>query len=135
MSKNDDLVWISQDKLSSIVPIVTISTALTANGGGGDYSAALLAKPIIDSFVNLMSVLFLARVVMSWYPKTDVTKFPYNAITWPTEPLLEPARALLPPAFGVDISAIAWVMLLSFTREILTGQQGILTLIERQGGI
>ena len=58
--------------------------------------------------------------------------FPFKAIIWPTEPLLVPVRSLVPPAFGVDISAIVWIMLLSFLREILTGPQGILTLIENQ---
>ena len=39
------------------------------------------------------------------------------------------ARAVLPPAFSVDMSAIVSVMLLSFCREVLTGQQGIRTLL------
>jgi YggT family protein len=90
----------------------------------------LVAKPALDILFNSMSVLFLARIIMSWYPKTDIKKFPYNAIVWPTEPLMIPARELLPPAFGVDISAIFWLGLLSFIREVLTGQQGILTLME-----
>jgi YggT family protein len=56
---------------------------------------------------------------------------PFKAFVWPTEPLLAPVRDLIPPAFGVDISAIVWIMLLSFVREILVGQQGMLTLIAR----
>ena len=92
--------------------------------------ALIVVKPTLDVLINTMSVLFLARTIMSWYPKTDIRKFPYNAIVWPTEPLMAPARELLPPAFGVDISSIFWLGLLSFVREILTGQQGILTLIE-----
>lgn len=90
----------------------------------------IVVKPSLDILINTMSVLFLARTIMSWYPKTDIKKFPYNAIVWPTEPLMAPARELLPPAFGVDISSIFWLGLLSFVREILTGQQGILTLME-----
>ena len=92
--------------------------------------ALIVVKPTLDVLINTMSVLFLARTIMSWYPKTDIRKFPYNAIVWPTEPLMAPARELLPPAFGVDISSIFWLGLLSFVREILTGQQGILTLME-----
>ena len=96
-----------------------------------EFSSAVAARPVLDIFVNVMSLLFICRIVMSWYPKTDTSVFPYNAITWPTEPLLSPARKVLPPAFGVDISAIVWVMLLSFVREVFTGQQGILTLLEK----
>jgi YggT family protein len=42
-----------------------------------------------------------------------------------------PVRELIPPAFGVDISAIVWVGVLSFMREVLTGTQGILALVEK----
>lgn len=90
----------------------------------------IVVKPSLDFLINTMSVFFLARIILSWYPKTDLKKFPYNAIVWPTEPLMAPARELLPPAFGVDISPIFWLGLLSFVREILTGQQGILTLLQ-----
>ena len=66
---------------------------------------------------------------MNRYPKTNKNEFPFNAIFWPTEPLLEPIRSLVPPAFGVDISSIVWIGILSFFREILTGDQGILSLV------
>ena len=94
-------------------------------------SAIPVARTVIDVFVNTLSLLFLCRTVLSWYPKTDLNQFPYSIAAWPTEPLLLPVRSLIPPAFGVDVSSIVWVMLLSFLREILTGQQGILTLLEK----
>ena len=90
----------------------------------------IVVKPSLDILINTMSVFFLARIILSWYPKTDLKKFPYSAVVWPTEPLMAPTRELLPPAFGVDISPIFWLGLLSFIREILTGQQGILTLLQ-----
>jgi YggT family protein len=46
--------------------------------------------------------------------------------------LLVPVRSLIPTQFGVDISSIVWIFLLSFIREILIGPQGILTLIENK---
>lgn len=104
---------------------------LACLAGDGSLAPVSIVRPILDTFVNVLSLLFVLRTVMSWYPKTDLNKMPYNIVAWPTEPLLRPVRELIPPAFGVDISAIVWIMLLSFFREILTGQQGILTLIER----
>lgn len=49
------------------------------------------------------------------------------------EPLLVPTRKLVPPFNGLDVSPIVWVALLSFLSEILTGPQGILSLIARKG--
>ena len=94
-------------------------------------TTALAAKLPLEIFINTLSVFMLARIVISWYPKTDLNAMPYAAAVWPTEPLLEPVRGLVPPAFGVDVSPIVWLALLSFIREILTGQQGILTLMEQ----
>jgi len=96
-----------------------------------DLSALVVARGGFDFFVNTLSLLFLCRTVLSWYPKTNLNEFPYNVAAWPTEPLLAPVRSLIPPAFGVDVSSIVWVLLLSFLREILTGQQGIITLLEK----
>lgn len=118
-----------------LIPITTALIVLDmpsiSHAVSSEMVAVSVVKPALDFFVNVMSFLFICRTVFSWYPNTDLRKFPYNVAVWPTEPLLEPVRGLIPPAFGVDVSAIVWVMILSFVREILTGQQGILTLIER----
>jgi len=104
---------------------------VAAHAGESEAAIAGFVRPILDNFVNIMSLLFICRTVLSWYPKTDLTKFPYSVAVWPTEPLLVPVRELIPPAFGVDISAIVWVGVLSFMREVLTGTQGILALVEK----
>jgi YggT family protein len=93
--------------------------------------ALTVGRPVLDSFVNVLSLLMICRTVLSWYPKTDVKTFPYSLIVWPTEPLLAPTRAIVPPAFGVDVSSLVWIAVLSFIREVFTGQQGILTLMEK----
>ena len=110
-----------------LMPIMTLAV------DNDSATAFQIARPIFDISVNLLSFLFICRTVISWYPKTDLNAFPYNIAAWPTEPLLAPVRDLVPPAFGVDVSSIVWVAVLSFLREILLGQQGILTLIERNG--
>ncbi|CAM9328365.1 unnamed protein product [Ectocarpus sp. 8 AP-2014] len=75
---------------------------------------------------------FVARIVLSWYPKLDLNSAPQNLVAWPTEPILRPTRAIIPPAFGVDISPIVWVMICSLVHEILLGQQGILNLMSNK---
>lgn len=119
--------------VTSLALLTTASILLPeqANAVSESMKPFVAARPILDLFVNTMSFLFLGRIVMSWYPNTNIKEFPFNALVWPTEPLLAPARAIIPPAFGVDVSAIAWVMLLSFVREVLTGSQGVLSVMER----
>ena len=76
-----------------------------------------------DIFLNLLSLLMLCRVVISWYPKTDLTSFPYSVCVFPTEWLLRPTRGIVPPAFGVDVSPIVWLAISTFLHEIFLGQQ------------
>lgn len=84
-------------------------------------------------FLNFMSLAMLCRVVLSWYPKADVREFPWAAVVFPTEPLLRAVKGLIPPAFGVDITPVAWLALFTFVNEILLGQQGLLTLKIKYG--
>jgi YggT family protein len=45
----------------------------------------------------------------------------------PTEPLLAPTRRLIQPIGGVDVTPVVWVGLISLVRELLVGQQGLVT--------
>jgi YggT family protein len=104
-------------------------------------SPALAAVPewiaptrlVLDPALIYLEFAFVCRIVLSWYPKMDLNRLPLNLVAWPTEPLLKPTRAVVPPAFGVDVSPIVWVLLLSFLREVLLGQQGVLTLLAQKG--
>jgi YggT family protein len=82
-------------------------------------------------FLGLFTLLFILRIVLTWYPQVEATRFPFNLIVLPTEPLLVPLRKIVPPIGGVDISPIIWVGICSLFREILVGQQGLLTLIHK----
>lgn len=61
------------------------------------------------------------------------SKLTRPSILFTTEPLLAATRKVVKPFNGLDVSPIVWVALLSFLSEILTGPQGILSLIERKG--
>ncbi len=82
-------------------------------------------------FLALMILLFILRIVLTWYPQANLNKLPFNLVAWPTEPFLIPLRKVIPPLGGVDITPIVWVGILSLAREILLGQQGILTMMNR----
>lgn len=80
---------------------------------------------------GLMILLFIFRIVLTWYPQIDLTQMPFKLIALPTEPFLVPTRKLITPIGGVDIAPIVWVGIFSLLREILLGQQGLLTMISR----
>lgn len=82
----------------------------------------------LSILLGLMTFLFIIRIVLTWYPQVDLKKFPFNVVAIPTEPFLAPTRRIISPLGGVDITPIIWVGIFSFLREILLGQQGLLTM-------
>jgi YggT family protein len=86
---------------------------------------------VLSILMGLMTLLFIFRVVLSWYPQVDLTTIPFSLISGPTEWLLVPTRKIIQPIGGVDISPIVWVGLFSLAREILLGQQGLITMALR----
>ncbi len=92
-------------------------------------TATTLTGSLLGSFLGLMILLFIFRIVLTWYPQVDLNRFPFNLVAWPTEPFLVPLRKLVPPLGGVDITPVVWVGIVSLLRELLLGQQGLLTMI------
>ncbi|KYC39304.1 hypothetical protein WA1_31710 [Scytonema hofmannii PCC 7110] len=90
-----------------------------------------LAVWILGPVLGLMTFLFIIRIVLTWYPQAELNRFPFNVVAWPTEPFLAPLRKIVPPLGGVDITPIIWVGICSLLREILLGQQGLLTMLDR----
>ena len=73
------------------------------------------------------TLLFLFRIVLTWYPQVDLSKGVMRIVAIPTEPLLAVTRRLVAPIGGVDVTPVIWVGLISLVREILVGQQGLIT--------
>lgn len=88
-----------------------------------------IASWTLGLLLGIMTFLFIFRIVLTWYPQVDLTRFPFNVIVVPTEPFLAPSRKIVSPIGGVDITPILWVGIMSFLREILLGQQGLLTMM------
>jgi len=83
----------------------------------------------IGLLLGLMTILFIFRIVLTWYPQAELTRFPFSLVVLPTEPLLKPLRKVVSPIGGVDITPIIWVGLCTLLREILVGQQGLITML------
>ena len=92
-------------------------------------TATAITSWVLGLFLGLMILLFIFRIILTWYPQVDLNRFPVNLVTWPTEPFLIPLRRLVPPLGGVDITPIIWVGIFSLLREVLLGQQGLLRML------
>ncbi|MGB5136270.1 MAG: YggT family protein [Prochlorococcaceae cyanobacterium] len=94
---------------------------------------ALPASPLawthllLGLLLALWTLLFLFRIVLTWYPQVDLQRGAMRLIAMPTEPLLAPTRRLIQPIGGVDVTPVVWVGLISLLRELLVGQQGLMT--------
>lgn len=86
---------------------------------------------ILGPLLGVMIFLFIFRIILTWYPQANLNRLPFNLIAWPTEPFLIPLRKIIQPIGGVDITPIILVAIFSFIREILLGQQGLLTMLYR----
>ena len=67
---------------------------------------------ILGILFALMTLLFIFRIVLTWYPQIDLNKFPFSLVAWPTEPFLAPTRKIVPSLGGVDITPVIWRFLL-----------------------
>ena len=97
-----------------------------------DPETAKAVAGALGPFFNIATIMFIVRIVMTWYPSVPYTRLPWVVAYVPTEPLLKPTRSLVPPVGGVDVSPIIWVGAISFMNEILLGKQGLLILLSNK---
>jgi YggT family protein len=95
------------------------------------WAVLRLVLPPLHLLLGLLlaawTLLFLFRIVLTWYPQVDLSKGVMRIVAIPTEPLLAVTRRLVAPIGGVDVTPVIWVGLISLVREILVGQQGLIT--------
>lgn len=89
---------------------------------------AIFTTWVLGPLLALYTVLFVLRIFLSWYPQLDTSRLPYSPVVGLTEFLLRPTRRLIPPLGGVDMAPVVWVGLVTLLREVLLGQQGLLTM-------
>ena len=73
----------------------------------------------IDLLLQALTWLILIRVLITWIPNLD----PFNPIVrllrQATDPILEPARRIIPPIGGMDISPIVVILTLQGLQMLL----------------
>ena len=95
---------------------------------------SLLENPlqILDVFLGIslsyLTIVFLTRLILTWYPKIELNKGLWLLISIPSSSILNITRRLIPPIGGVDVGPVIWIGVISFLREILVGQQGLIKL-------
>ena len=82
----------------------------------------------LSIFVSYLTIVFLIRLILTWYPKIDLSKGLWLLISLPSSFILNLTRKLIPPIGGVDVGPVIWIGVISFLREILVGQQGLIKL-------
>ena len=91
----------------------------------------LQVLPVVHLVLGLLlaalTLAFLLRIVLTWYPQVDLKQGAWPLIAWPTEPVLSLTRRVVAPIGGVDVTPVIWVGLLSLLRELLVGQQGLIS--------
>ena len=78
--------------------------------------------------LSFLTLVFLIRLIMTWYPKIDGKSGFWIIVTFPTNQILNITKKLIPPIGGVDVSPVIWIGIISFIRELLVGQQGLIKL-------
>ena len=93
----------------------------------------LQVLPILNVALGLLlafwTLTFLLRIVLTWYPQIDLEQGLWRVVAVPTEPLLSLTRKVVAPIGGVDVTPVIWVGFISLVRELLVGQQGVLSLV------
>ena len=93
---------------------------------------SLLENPLkildvcLGIFLSYLTVVFLIRLILTWYPKIELNKGLWLFISIPSSSILNLTRKLIPPIGGVDVGPVIWIGVVSFLREILVGQQGLI---------
>ena len=111
----DDLYHLFKNALSFVMPLLIKSLPILHFA--------------ISFLIGALTLAFLLRIILTWYPKIDLRNGFWLLIYLPTEPFLVATRKIVAPIGGVDVTPIIWVGLLSLFRELFLGQQGLITQI------
>lgn len=75
---------------------------------------------LLLTIIRICEIMLFARIILSWVPhnlNNPIVEF----LRQITDPLLEPARKVIPPIGGLDVSPILVFVLLEVLRRVLLG--------------
>ena len=78
--------------------------------------------------LSYLTIVFLIRLILTWYPKINLNQGFWLLVAIPTSTILNFTKKVIPPIGGVDVGPVIWIGIISFLREILVGQQGLIKL-------
>lgn len=68
---------------------------------------------VLCFLVMLYTIVIVVRMILSWFPASDGLMAQLSAVTYRlTEPVLGPARRVIPPIGAVDLSPLVVLLLL-----------------------
>ena len=77
----------------------------------------------IFQFLNLLltalTAAILIRVLLTWIPNLDPSNPLVRLLNQITDPILAPARRLIPPIGGMDLSPIVVILVLQVLQKLL----------------
>ena len=74
---------------------------------------------LLARIIEIYTFVLLIRILMSWIPNLDRSNAIVQMLVQVTDPVLEPARRLIPPLGMIDISPIVVFIALSIIRDLL----------------
>lgn len=74
---------------------------------------------LIYQFFNLVEVIMLIGVLLSWIPNLDRYKEPVRSITLFTEAIFSPFRKVIPPIGMLDISPVFAFIVVGIVQNVI----------------
>ncbi|MBI3958409.1 MAG: YggT family protein [Chloroflexi bacterium] len=74
---------------------------------------------LLARLIEIYTFVLLIRILMSWIPNLDPSNPIVQLLLQVTDPVLEPARRLIPSIGMIDISPIVVFIALSIIRDLL----------------
>jgi len=74
---------------------------------------------IIANFFQLLQLMLIVRILLTWFPNIDWWKQPYKFLRETTDPILEPFRKIIPPFGGIDFSPMVLFFVLGILERVV----------------
>ena len=81
----------------------------------------MLFTTIVERLFQLVYVLLIIRVVLSWIPNVNYYHPVIHFIFRVTSLILDPIRRVVPPVAGLDLSPLVAIVLLQLLLRLLRG--------------